>query len=106
MIVKQIKSAMDEQQSQSQKITGSLQQMTKSTAVVRNSSKEMMTGSRLILDEVKKLQDATDTIKVGMGDMAEDARKIGTTGDSLVKISDRIKQSIKYIGREIDQFTI
>ena len=105
-IVKHIKSAMDEQQSQSQQITLSLQKMTESTEVVKNSSKEMMVGSRLILDEVQKLQDATNTIKDGMGDMADDAKDIGTTGETLVKISDKIKQSIKYIGREIDQFSI
>ena len=105
-IVKRIKSAMDEQQSQSQQITLSLQKMTESTEVVKNSSKEMMVGSRLILDEVQKLQDATNTIKDGMGDMADDAKDIGTTGETLVKISDKIKQSIKYIGREIDQFSI
>ena len=106
IIVKRIKSAMDEQQSQSQQITTSLQKMNASTTVVKDSSKEMMTGSKLILDEVQKLQDATNTIKADMGDMSDDARNIGKTGETLVKISDKIKQSIKYIGREIDQFSI
>jgi len=105
-IVREIKFAMENQQAGSQKITDALEQMNDSSALVRASSKEMELGNKTILDEISKLQDATNIIQTGMNEMAMGAEKINETGSDLSRISDKMKQSIKYIGREIDQFKI
>jgi len=105
-IVRQIKSAMEEQQSGSLQITDALHTMNDSTIEVRESSKEMSNGNKLILDEIQKLQNATTIIQNGMDEMSNGARKIDETGNSLKGISEKMKQSIKYIGNEIDQFKI
>jgi methyl-accepting chemotaxis protein len=105
-VVRQITAAMEEQTEGSKQITQALQTVNNSTSEVKNSAKEMTAGNKLILSEVQKLQNATIEIQNGIQEVTGGAEKINETGSALAGIADKMKQSIKYIGREIDQFKI
>ena len=66
----------------------------------------MAEGNKAILDEIKNLQEATFSIKDGMGEMSSGARKINETGAALSELTNRMKTSIKQIGVQVDQFKV
>ena len=105
-LVRQIKSAMEEQQEGSRQITDSLHTMNDSTIEVRTASEEMSIGNKQILDEVRRLQDATTVMKGSMEEMSIGAKKINSTGAMLTEIAGKMKTSISQIGSQIDQFKV
>lgn len=105
-LVQQIKGAMQEQQSGSKQITSALKIMMESTEEVRIASKEMSEGNKAILDEIKLLQDATMIIKESMNEMSVGAKGINETSVHLTDISQKMENSIKQIGGEIDLFKV
>ena len=105
-LVRQIKAAMEEQQTGSRQIIGVLQSMNDSTARVRTASSEMSVGNQAILEEVKHLQQTTDGMLRSMDEMSAGARKINETGSSLSGISAKMKDSITEIGMQIDKFSV
>ena len=105
-LVRQIKSAMAEQNEGSKQITQALHNMNDSTVEVRNASEEMAEGSRAILTEVHALQDSSESMRQGMDEMAAGARKINETGAVLSRISTGMEKSITEIGEQVDQFSV
>ncbi len=105
-LVRQIKSAMEEQQVGSRQITDSLHTMNDSTIEVKTASAEMSIGNQAILDEVRHLQDATLVMKGSMEEMSSGAKKINERSVTLEEIAGKMKDSIVHIGRQIDQFTV
>ncbi len=105
-LVKQIKSAMEEQTQGSKQIGEALHEMSDSTSEVRTASREMSAGNQAILDEVRRLKDATTDIKASMIEMGDSARKINETGNALNGISEKMKDSIIHIGNQIDTFQV
>ncbi len=105
-IVLQIKSAMAEQQEGSKQISSALNSMNDSTSEVKTASVEMSAGNKAILDEVKNLQDATMSMKESMGEMAVGAGKINATGSALRELAEKMSQTIKDIGGQVDQFKV
>ena len=80
--------------------------MNDSTVEVRNASSEMEEGNKLILDEVRHLQNATTVMNQSMEEMSIGARKINETGVTLNTISNKVKESIIQIGTQVDQFKV
>ncbi|MBR6154469.1 MAG: HAMP domain-containing protein [Treponema sp.] len=105
-LVMQIKAAMEEQNEGSHQISQSLSGMNDSTLEVRNASAEMSAGNSAILDEIQRLQDTSITMKNSMNEMSTSARKINETGVALSTISNKVKDSIKKIGSQIDLFKV
>ena len=105
-LVRQIHAAMEEQQEGSKQIVESLKIMNDNTTEVRTASHEMAEGNRLILDEVHNLQDTTLVIKQSMKEMSIGAREMNGTSSALSEISSKVRDSIKIIGSEIDQFKV
>ena len=103
-LVRQIKTAMQEQNDGSRQITGTLREMNASTDEVRSFAEEMAEGSKSILEEMRKLQDATGSMKSRMDERAVGARKINDTGSALGAISGEMKRTIAKIGEQIDRF--
>ena len=66
----------------------------------------MSAGNQAILEEVKRLQDATMVMKESMDEMAVGAKKINETGAALSEISSKVKGSISDIADQIDRFKV
>ncbi|MBO6175998.1 MAG: HAMP domain-containing protein [Treponema sp.] len=105
-LVMQIKSAMEEQNEGSRQITDALHNMNDSTVEVRNASSEMAEGNKLIPKEVQLLQNAAMSMTQGMDEMSVGAKKINETGAALNGISNKMSESIRDIGSQIDQFKV
>ena len=105
-LVLQIRTAMDEQNEGSKQILDALKMMNDSTQEVRGASDEMQEGNKLILSEVQQLQNVTVSMKSSMDEMAVGAQKINETGAVLTEVSNRMKESIVKIGKQIDEFKV
>ena len=103
-LVRQIHSAMEEQQEGSKQIVDALKLMNDSTGEVKQASKEMVEGNKVILSEIRNLQETTDIIKSSMDEMQEGAKNINATSSALSEISSSVRDSVVEIGNEIDQF--
>ena len=66
----------------------------------------MSAGNQAILEEVKRLQDATMVMKESMDEMAVGAKKINETGAALREISSKVTGSISDIADQIDRFKV
>ena len=105
-LVQQIKGAMEESEIGSHQITDALKMMNDSTSDVRVSSGNMSAGNQIILDQVKKLQLATEEIKSSMIEMTTSANQISGNGTTLSDISKAMQDSILKIGSQIDLFHV
>ena len=106
ILVRQIKEAMTVQQADSVQITESLHGMNESSQEVQNASKEMSQDSRVIIEEIGRLQTETASMKQGMSEMSASASKINAVGNSLSEISKLMEDSISKMGMQVDQFEI
>ncbi len=105
-IVKQIKSAMEEQQIGSAQIGKALHSMSGSTEEVRRASSEMSVGNGAILSDVKRLKDATADMHDSVREMRNCTDIISETGENLYEIISGMKDSIAKIGEQIDNFEV
>ena len=103
-LVRNIRSAMEEQQAGSKQILDSLQLMNDSTLEVKTAGQEMKTGNQMILSEIQNLQNTTLVIKESMAEMSSGAKDMNRTGAALSDITGKVRYSIQKIGAEIDQF--
>lgn len=105
-LVRQIKGAMNEQTEGSKQINDALHAMNGSTTEVRSASSEMSAGNRQILEQVRNLKNATGEMKDSMMEMQNSAQRINATGRNLEEIAEKVNESIKGIGRQIDLFKV
>ena len=103
-LVKQINSAMEEQQVGSRQILDSLSIMNNSTSEVKTASHEMKEGNEMILKEIQNLQNTTLVIKQSMNEMAVGAKHMNDTSSALSNISAQVSDAIGKIGQQIDLF--
>ncbi len=68
--------------------------MNDTTSEVRSASSKMTTGNESILEEIKNLQEATETMKVSMDRIISGADKINRSGNELNQIVPEMKDSI------------
>ena len=80
--------------------------MNDSTLEVRNASKEMNEGNKVILAEVQHLQDTTGIMKSSMDDMHDGAQRITEVGTALSDITQHIEDSIERMGNQVDMFKV
>ena len=106
MLVRQIKSAMEEQTVGSRQIIDALHTVNDNSSTVKEASAEMSEGNKAILKEIQLLQNATLNMKAGMDEMSIGATKINETGASLSALSNQMEISIDAIGNQIDQFEV
>ena len=104
ILVMQIKSAMEEQNSGSRQIGDALRNMNDSTQEVQRASKEMSMRNERIMREMQSLQDSTKKMETSMNDMSQVARKVNETGTALSGISSDVQDAINKIGSQIDRF--
>ncbi|MBQ3670179.1 MAG: cache domain-containing protein [Treponema sp.] len=104
ILVMQIKSAMEEQNSGSRQISEALKNMNDSAHEVQRASKEMSVRNERIMSEMQSLQDSTKRMETSMNEMANGARKINETGTALSGISSDVQDAINKIGSQIDRF--
>lgn len=83
---------MDEQNEGSRQISDALHSMSE--------------GNKAILEEVRRLQEATSIMKDSMDEMQQGETKINETGAALSGISRKVQDSIEKIGLQIDQFKV
>ncbi|WP_028972557.1 methyl-accepting chemotaxis protein [Spirochaeta cellobiosiphila] len=105
-LVRQIKNAMEEQQQGSKQISISLSSMNDSTSEVYSASADMSKNNSEILEEIKRLQQATDIMQETMTSMSSGASQISQTESSLIEIVSKMKEAIDRIGNQIDQFHV
>ncbi|MCQ2572340.1 MAG: methyl-accepting chemotaxis protein [Treponema sp.] len=105
-LVVQIKSAMEEQQEGSKQISESLRSMNDSTIEVSRASKAMAQKNVLIENEVHRLQEITEEMKLNMDEIANSSEKISSTGQVLNDMSSQVQESIFKIGSQIDLFKV
>ncbi len=105
-LVKQIKSAMTEQQEGSAQITDALHNMNDSTMQVQQASLQVAAGSKAIMDEIVSLQKETASMRQSMSDMTSGAGKIEETGAALSDIASVMERAITEIGTQVDQFEV
>ncbi|MCR4954372.1 MAG: HAMP domain-containing protein [Treponema sp.] len=105
-LVIQIRTAMEEQNEGSKQIVEALKMMNDSTEEVKSASVEMQEGNKLILTEVHQLKDVTLSMKQSMQEMSVGAQKINETGAVLTEVSDKMRDSIRKIGDQIDEFKV
>ncbi|MDE7139688.1 MAG: methyl-accepting chemotaxis protein, partial [Treponemataceae bacterium] len=103
-LVRQIKYAMEEQNSGSRQIGDAIRNMNDSTVEVQKASKEMSQSNERIMSEMQSLQESTQTMQTGMNEMKNGARKINETGNALAGISGDVQKAINKIGSQIDRF--
>ncbi len=105
-LVRQIKSAMEEQNEGSKQIVDALRNMGDSTSEVKNASAEMSAGNKAILEEVRLLKEATAAMMDSVSEMSAGAERIRKTGEALDDVSSQMNGSIEQIGSEIDTFRV
>lgn len=105
-LVQQIKGAMEESEVGSHQITDALKMMNESTTDVHNASGHMSSGNQGILDQIKKLQTATEEITSNVEQMTSSAKQISNNGKTLSDNSETMQSSIAKIGAQIDLFKV
>jgi methyl-accepting chemotaxis protein len=80
--------------------------MNNSTSEVRSASSEMSEGNKHILNEISKLQEATDTMKGSIDEMHIGVERMNSTSAALTVIAGTVADNIKKIGSEIDLFKV
>ncbi len=105
-LVKQIRSAMEQNQAGSGQITDALKMMNDSTTNVRTSSQEMSVDNRAILNQVSSLQLATNSIAESMNDMKMRAAEINENSHDLDETGNMMRKAMSDIGTQIDLFKV
>ena len=80
--------------------------MQSSSQEVRDASMQTEQKNESILEETKKLQNSSKTIKNRINEMAECARSITQEAETLGGLSDGVDRSLEKIGSEIDLFKV
>ena len=66
----------------------------------------MTNGNKVILDEVRILQDVSMRISDSVNEMNIGAQKINETGQNLLEMSSAVGEAIQEIGKQIDTFEV
>ncbi len=103
-LMKQISSAMREQEEGSKQITEALKVMSGSTSDVDAASREMASGTKQILDEVSVLKVTSESMREAMDEMSGTVKLIEAAGNDLKKLSGIVSSSIGEIGLQVDEF--
>lgn len=101
-----IMDAMSEQNEGNQKILRTIDVINEVTHQVKDISHEMLTGSNLVSDEMKKLAKMSDNIAGSMNEMATGALQINGAVHEVNDITQKNKESIENLFVEVGKFKI
>ncbi len=105
-LVSQIKNAMEEQNEGSMQISNALREMNDNTGEVRNASKDIAGRNELILNEMQKLRESTQTMRQGVEEISTGAHQIGDSGSALAQNSTEVRDAIAQINSQINMFKV
>ncbi len=105
-IVRQIRSAMQEQHEGSQQIIEALHNMGDATSEVKDASVQMAVDNKAIYAEAEVLKQSTVLMNENVEKMKGSAKKMKENGTALSSIALKVKTSINEIGTQIDEFKI
>ncbi|MBB5226906.1 cache domain-containing protein [Treponema ruminis] len=105
-LVTHIKNAMEEQNEGSIQINNALRGMNDSTGEVRQASKDIAGRNELILEEMRKLRNSTESMSRGVEEISGGAHRIGESGDVLAKNSSEVRDAIEEISSQINLFKV
>ena len=101
-----IRNAMEEQGAGSKQILEAIGQLNTITQQVKTGADEMLTGSREVINESRNLEQVTQKITGSMGEMASGAEQINDAVGHISSISDKNKESIDILVREVAKFKV
>jgi methyl-accepting chemotaxis protein len=102
----QVRNAMEEQGIGSKQILQSIAELNEITGVVKHGSEEMLCGSQEIAKESRNLEQMTQEIANGMSEMVHGAAQINTAVTQVNVISNRNKETIDVLVREVSRFKV
>ena len=101
-----IRSAMEEQGHDSQKILEAVYRMNEQTIMVKQGSDEMRNGSKEVIAESRNLEKVTVEISDGVNEMAGSASEINAAVSHVNKMSKKTKEHIEVLFGEISKFKV
>ena len=101
-----IMGAMQEQNADSERILTAMHTIDDMTHRVQNISYEMLNGSNLVSDEMKRLANMSDAIANSMNEMATGTAQINNAVHEVRELSQQNKNSIDSLAFEVNRFKI
>lgn len=105
-LVKQISTAMSEQNEGSKQINKVLEQLKDLSARVGKSFVDMKNISNSVTSEVRKLEGSSQVMKNGMEQISESTERINEQGNILTSLAKDMSRAIDQISTQIDQFKV
>ena len=103
-LVRSIRESLEEQNTGSRSIIGSLSSMDKNTADVRGASARMAEGSSQVLDEMNRLRDSVEAVRDSMAAMSDSAQSVVKSGGQLDSSVEEMDSTITRFGADIKRF--
>jgi methyl-accepting chemotaxis protein len=97
---------MEEQSVGSKQILEAIGQLNDATQLVKAGSGEMFEGSKQVIRESKNLELTTQEISNGMNEMAAGADQINVAVNRVNAISGQNKENIDVLVREVSKFKV
>ncbi|MDR1933121.1 MAG: methyl-accepting chemotaxis protein [Spirochaetales bacterium] len=101
-----IRNAMEEQSTGSRQILEAIGQLNEITQMVKSGSGEMLEGSREVIRESKNLELVTQEITSGMNEMSAGADEINVAINRVNEISGQNKENIDVLVKEVSKFKV
>ncbi|UTC76670.1 HAMP domain-containing protein [Treponema sp. OMZ 799] len=98
--------AMAEQQHGSQEVLMAIKDINRITAEVQAGSEEMLKGGEGVAEEMNKLDGLTHVITGSMNEIAKGAAHIGNAMEDVAVITEKNKQSIDNLVKEVGKFKV
>ncbi|MCL2793083.1 MAG: methyl-accepting chemotaxis protein [Spirochaetaceae bacterium] len=99
-----IRIAMETQNAESKEIFNAMQNSQEITEKVRQSSGEMLTGSREVIEEGKNLEGATSALTIGINEVSQGLSTLNATVSRADEIGRENKESVNVLLREVSHF--
>ena len=90
-LVHKIKISMDEQNEDSKRVIGTLEEMKSQSNNVASAAKEMSVGNRTILESMDGLKKSSLMMKASIDEMASGAQRVSESGVELSEMSEKIQ---------------
>jgi methyl-accepting chemotaxis protein len=101
-----IRASMEEQNAGSRQILDEISRLNDATQHVKNSAEEMRMGSKEVIHESRNLESVTSEIVNGMNEMSVGAEQVNTAIHRVEEISLQNKESIDSLSKEVARFKL
>lgn len=103
-LVQSIRTSLLEQNENSRTVIESLSGMEKNTENVRSASRQMETGSTMVLDEMDRLRESLDAVRDSMSQMSENAQSVVKSGKLLDGSVEELDRNVTQLGSDVSRF--